>query len=281
MRAILGLLGLLGLAVGQLAFGYSAAPPQSFAKATADGKHMLVMLRPKPAGDLRTPNLVESKFDRSGLYPIKPPGDNTPAEPVWTCDWSADWERNVLVANDAAHVVRVPDVETGLRHWLLNTEGTRANIPPKPADLATRSAVFLYKDGKPFKTVTFGEVFDCSAFTAADCFMGPVVVLEQLDDAGGRVHLHAESERGSQYAAIDFRTGQVTQPGRAPLADKCGNDGPSPSGLSDFLERVSGSDLPVGQRIGYGLLALLLAAVTVFGVFALVSIWRKRDTDRR
>jgi hypothetical protein len=276
MRAILVL---VGLSLGQFAFGYSAAPPQSFAKATADGKHMLVMLRSKPAGDSRTPNLIESKYDRSGLYPVPKPGDKTPPVPVWACDWSADWPRDVLAANDAIHAVRVPDSDPGYRHWVLGIQNKRDGFPPKPANLESQPAVFLYKEGKLFKTLTFGEVFDCANLTAADCFMGPVVVLEQLDDAGGRVHLHVESERGSQYAAIDFRTGQVVIAGKVPPPDKCGNDGPSPSGLFEFLDEASGSDLPVGQRIGYGLLALLVAAVTGFGVFALVSIWRKRDTD--
>ena len=73
------------LCADQFAWGYSAAPPESFAKATADGKHVLVMLQPKPGGDLREPNPVGKKYAASGLYPRG--YDKTPR---WTCDWSAD-----------------------------------------------------------------------------------------------------------------------------------------------------------------------------------------------
>ena len=104
------------------AFAYDAAPPQSFARPVAGGKFVLVMLQP-PGRDFKDD--LRTKYSRSGLYPA-----NDPTKPVWTCDWHTDYAANVAVSADGEWAVRVPDVETGLRHWLIGIE----NRPvPKPA----------------------------------------------------------------------------------------------------------------------------------------------------
>src|SRR5262245_18350674 len=140
MRAVLVLTGAL---FASSALAYEAVTVMSFAKPTADGKHVLVMLRSFEGAAGKG---LKEKYGRPGRYPI-----NDPKKPVWTCEWQVDREYNVFASTDGILALRVPDGEPGLRDWhLMNDEP----IPPKPAGWEDAPALFIYKDGKPFKTLT-------------------------------------------------------------------------------------------------------------------------------
>src|SRR5262245_15738463 len=106
-----GVLILGGLLLAGPAFAYTSAPPHSFAKPTANGKYVLVMLhsleRPADKG-------LKERYGCSGLYPT-----DDPTKPAWHCEWRAVWERNVFASDDGIYAVRVLDSEPGLRAWLL------------------------------------------------------------------------------------------------------------------------------------------------------------------
>lgn len=208
------------LACGPSVLAYSAAPPQSFAKAVPGGKFFLVMLQPEGRDfkdDLR------KKYGKSGLYAV---GD--PKSPVWTCDWCADYERNVVVTEGGEWVVRVTDVETGLRHWLLGIEGRPA---AKPIDVwQDRPAVMVYRRGQLVHTLAVKDVFDPSRFTDRDLFMGPVLAIDAAEPDTGRVRVVTTHADGSQQTAmVDARTGEVVDrdAGRGGWFTDCGNNGPS------------------------------------------------------
>ncbi len=195
-----GALVLGGLLFGTAsALGYSEAPPHSFAKPSANGKFVLVMLhnfeRPSDKG-------LREKYGKSGLYPV---GD--PTKPLWTCDRSARSERDVFVSDDGAFAVRVPDGNPGLRRWVLSYE---KEIPEKRAGWEDAPALHIYKDGKPFRTVTLREAFGTSRFSDRDCFMGPIVAIDSFDDAGGRVVISTEADERKLTATVGFRTGDVS-----------------------------------------------------------------------
>jgi hypothetical protein len=198
MRGVLVLGGLLLCTAPAL--GYSAAPPHSFAKPTANGKFVLVMLhdweRPAEKG-------LNAKYGRSGLYPI-----DDPTKPVWTCDWRADWERNVFASDDGTFAVRVPDHDPGLRRWVLSYQ---KSIPEKPAGWEDGPVLFVYKDGKPSRTITLREAFGTSRFTDRDCFMGPIVAIESFAD--DRAVITTEADERKRTAAVAFRTGEVNAGG--------------------------------------------------------------------
>src|SRR5262245_50740219 len=110
-----------GLLCTSTALAYDAAPAHSFAKPTANGKYVLVMLH---RHGLQADVALKKKYASSGLYPA-----NDPTKPVWICDWLAGWERNVFASDDGIFAVRVLDHDPGLRHWLLSNEDRK--IPPK------------------------------------------------------------------------------------------------------------------------------------------------------
>lgn len=203
-------------------FAYDAAPLQSYAKPVADGKFVLVMLRPGK-NDFK-PEL-RAKYGKSGLYPA-----DDPTKPLWTCDWCADYDHNVVVTADGEWVVRVADVEQGLRHWLLSIEGRPI---PKPGDVwQDRPVVMIYHKGQLVRTLAVKDLFDTGRFTDRDLFMGPVVKIDAFEADTGRVWVSAPLADGTrQSAVVDSRTGGVSDKHNGGLFDgdllKCGNDGPS------------------------------------------------------
>lgn len=212
MRGVLVLGGLLFGAAS--AFGYSEAPPHSFAKPTANGKFVLVMLhsfeRPADKG-------LNEKYGKSGLYPV-----NDPTKPLWTCDWSARSERDVFVSDDGAFAVRVPDGNPGLRRWVLSYQ---KEIPEKKAGWDNEAVLHIYKDGRPFRTVALREAFAPSRFSDRDCFMGPIVAIDSFDDAAGRVTISTEADERKRTATVNFRTGEVVSGGSSSAADAAGAGG--------------------------------------------------------
>jgi len=204
------------------AFAYDAPPLQSYSKPVADGKFVLVMLRPgkndfKP--DLR------AKYGKSGLYPA-----DDPTKPLWTCDWCADYHQNVVVTADGEWAVRVADTETGLRHWLLGIEGRAV---PKPGDVwQDRPAVMIYRKGQLVHTLAVKDVFDPGRFTDRDLFMGPVMQIDAFEADTGRVWVSTPLADGTRQSAIvDTRNGAVSDKHNGGWFDdgtpKCGNNGPS------------------------------------------------------
>lgn len=196
------MLMLCGLALSAPAVAYDAAPPQSYAKPVGGGKFVLVMLQPE--GHDFKPDL-RKKYGKSGLYPA-----DAPARPLWTCDWHAEYEANVAVSADGEWAVRVPDVETGLRHWLLGIE----NRPvPKPgAGWPNQPAVFVYRNGKLVHTLAVKDVFDTGRFSDRDLFMGPVIEIDSFDERPGRVWVRTTGDDGgTQTSAVAVRTGEVSR----------------------------------------------------------------------
>ena len=77
MRGVPTLAGVLWSSVAP---AYDAVPVMSFAKPTANGKFVLVMLHPFEGAKGKE---LREKYRRCGLYPV---GD--PTKPVWLCDWN-------------------------------------------------------------------------------------------------------------------------------------------------------------------------------------------------
>ena len=171
-------------------------------------------------------NDLRKKYGKSGLYPV---GD--PKSPVWTCDWNADYERNVVVTEDGEWVARVPDVETGLRRWLLGTEDRPAPAA-KPTDVwQDRPAVMVYRRGQLARTLAVKDVFDNPRFTDRDLFMGPVLAIDAFEPDTGRVWVSAKLEDDTKpWAIVNARTGGVSDQHNGVRPDNvldCGNNGPS------------------------------------------------------
>jgi hypothetical protein len=245
MRAVLVLGGLL---LAAPAFGYTAAPPHSFAKPTPGGKFVLVMLHQwdGPPG-----KELSKKYGRSGLYPAD---DLT--KPAWTCDWRADWEHNVFASDDGVFAVRVPNSEPGLRRWLLSND---RQVEPKKPGWEDAPALHISKNGQPFRTLALRQVFDCSRFTDRDCFMGPIVTIDSFLDPTGHVTISAQANGRKQTAMVAFRTGEVIE-GRGEGAI-VGGDGGSGSDGAWYWGRVILTGVAVvgvGTAAFIGLVVLLV-----------------------
>lgn len=209
------------LACGSPVLAYSAAPPQSYTKTIPGAKFVLVMINSHESKE--RPSAVAKQFDKSGLYSV-----NDLKNPLWTCDWCAEYERNVTVSRDGEWAVRVPDVELGLRHWLLGSEGQR-QYPLQPG-WQDRPAVWVYRKGQLVHTLAVKDLFDTSRFTGNDCFMGPIITLDPIDDTTGRVRVNTAHADGSrQTATVDAKTGEVIDRdnGLGLGFEDCGNNGPS------------------------------------------------------
>lgn len=191
-----------GVLLATPAFAYDAPPPHSFAKPTANGKYVLVMLQPH---DLPGDKGLKAKYGHSGLYPV---GDST--KPMWTTEvWKADWDRNVFASDDGVFALRVQDLDPGLRRWLLGVDANR--IPPKKAGWEDEPALTIYQNGKPFRTLAIREVFDTSRLTDRDCYMGPIIVIDSFQDAEGRVTISTEASGKKRTTTVAFRTGEVVE----------------------------------------------------------------------
>jgi hypothetical protein len=246
------------------AFAYEAVPVTSFAKPTPGGKYVLVMLH--PVGTEKAKALKE-KYGRPGLYPAA-----DPTRPVWNCDWRADWDHNVFASDDGVFAVRVPDGDPGGRHWRLMS-GER--VPPKPAGWEGAPALFIYQNGKTFRTVALKDAFDASRFSDQDCFLGPVVTLDSFQDAEGRVTISVEGERGKQTATVAFRTGEVVEKGRA-----AGDIERTIGGGSWSIPLPGGTDAPAGApnwlRMTLIGLAIVAAACAAATSVAVLLVWKRR-----
>jgi len=264
MRSVLVLGGVLWTS---LAFAYDPAPVMSFAKPTPGGKYVLVMLH---SFEGATGKGLKEKYGRSGLYPA---GD--PTKPLWLCDWKADRDWNVFVSDDGVFAVRVPDGEPGLRRWLLQHDKP---VPPRAAGWDNAPALFIYKDGKPLRTLTLRDVFDCKQFTDRDCFMGPVVTIDAVRDADGRVSISSEADGRKQTVTVAFRTGEGIERGGAGAPGGSGAAGSRTSGNGG--ESATGGDATTEGR-SWGrviLIGLLVVAVctAVFAGLAVLVVRRQR-----
>jgi hypothetical protein len=260
MRGAFVLCGLLFCAAS--ASGYSAAPPRSFVKPTANGKYVLVMLHPlrdeakkevrmiKSLEELKEPKDIEQVFPQSGLYSTKL--DSVPLKPLWTCDWRVAWGRNMSVSDDGEFVVRVADRDPGLRRWVLSYQ---KELPEKNEGWDDAPAMHIYKSGNLIRTVTLREAFDTSRFSTRDCFMGPIVAIDSFDDATGRVVISTEVNESKRTATVAFRDGTVV-PNEGGAA---GDDG---AGGRNWWRTIGIGVVVVGAlfAVFLGLAALILRA---------------------
>jgi hypothetical protein len=245
------------LVLSSPALGYEAVPAHSFAKPTANGKHVLVMLQQHALpGD----KALKEKYGRSGLYPV---GD--PTKPAWTCDWVAMWDRNVFASDDGVFAVRVVDTDPAGRHWVLSYE---KKIPPKKPGWADDPALLIYENGKPSRTLALKEVFGTSAFTDRDCYMGPIVAIDAFDDAGGRVVISTEANGRKRTATVAFRTGEVVE--RSSAGSLAGG-----GGISDLLD---GDGRSWGRMLLLGL--LVVGVLTAAFAGAAVLLIRNQRTRK-
>jgi hypothetical protein len=249
-----GALVLVGVLWSSVAFGYDAVPVMSFAKPTADGKYVLVMLHP---GDFARSQELKEKYSRSGLYPV-----DDPTKPVWLCDWKAEREWNVFVSDDGVYAVRVPDGEPGLRRWLLKQEKP---VPPRAAGWEDAPAVFIYKDGKPFRTLALRDVFDSRPFTDRDCFMGPVVTIDTFRDADGRISVSSEADGRKQTVPVAFRTGEVVDRGVVGAAGAPAGGEPAAAGSATPEGRSWSRFILIGLVV-VGVCSALFAGIAVLVV---------------
>lgn len=197
------------------AFGYSPMPLSSYVKPTLNGKFVLVVLLPNDAGN--TQNEARKQYTQSGLYKAE-----DPTHPVWTCDWHADHKQNVSISNDGVFAVRVADRDSGGKTWR-KMSAPDSKSPPKRAGLENETAVWVYKNGQVHRTFTVGELFDCGRLTDDDCDGGPVVNIDGVADADGRVTVKVHGEKGTQSADIQFRDGTVGDRDNGQGVEDCGN----------------------------------------------------------
>lgn len=203
-----------------VAIAYSAAPPQSYVKPIPGGKFVLVMITPHESKE--HPSVVARRYARSGLYPAE-----ETTNPVWVCDWCAEYQNNVTVSADGEWAVRVLDVEQGLRRWLLGDDDNKPQKPHQPG-WEDRPVAWVYRKGQLVRTLAVKDLFDTSRFTGNECFMGPIVTLDPMDAAGWVRVATAHADGSRQTATIDARTGEVTDRHAGRLAfEDCGNNGPS------------------------------------------------------
>src|SRR5262249_55723790 len=132
------------------ALGYDAPPARSFAKPTADGRFVLVMLTPSYDEKHATPQekALRRQYPTGGLYTK----DDLPRR-LWAVSWYGD---NVHPASDGVHVARVNDVPGA---WL---GGSRWD---KLARIAEFEALAVYADGELVRRYTLGELIDVSRFS--------------------------------------------------------------------------------------------------------------------
>lgn len=268
-----GVLVLSGVLWSSAAFAYDAVPVMSFSKPTANGKYVLVMLHP---GDFPRSKELKEKYGRSGLYPA-----NDPKNPVWLCEWSAERDWMVSVSDDGVYAVRIPNGDPGLRHWLLSTERL---IPARAADWDTAPALFLYKNGNLFRTLTYRDLFDCSQFSERDCFMGPVVSIEAFRDPDGHVSISSEKDdEKTLKTTVAFRTGEVIERGgfgsgggggrsRAP-SSRSGTEGTGTSARS--------GDATEGRSWGRTLLMGFMVVGACSAAFACIAVLLVRRGARK
>jgi hypothetical protein len=257
MRALLVLCG--GLFLAAPAFAYSAAPPHSFTKPTANGKYVLVMLQQH---ELPGDKGLKEKYGRSGLFPA-----DDPTKPLWVCEgWNAQWDRNVFASDDGIFALRVNDLDPGLRHWLLGIDNHR--IPPKNAGWENEPALIIYQNGKPLRTITLREAFDTSQFTDRDCYCGPIVTIDSFQDAEGRATISTEAGGRKRTTTIAFRTGEVTE--------KRGGGVLSIPILNGGSGNASGSSPSWVQVILTGLL-VVVGCVVAFVGFSMLLIRKKKS----
>ena len=188
---------------------FEPVPARSYTKATADGRHLLVMLVPRSIRGLPNDEL-RAKYGRSGLYPT-----NAPNHPRWTCDWYVQYESGVMPTNDGEFVVRVPDRK---RNWRQVVDG-KYRVPPRPPGVEKLAAVIVYRNGQLQRTVALDELFDCPKFTNADCDGGPECAIDRFSDTAHRVTIRTTANGEVMKRTIDFHTGEIFPVGSGEISD--------------------------------------------------------------
>jgi hypothetical protein len=194
------------LALCPVLLGYTAAPARSFAKLTADGRFVFVMLTPNfdanhaPAEekDLRR------KYATGGMYA----NDGT-GRRLWAVDWYGD---NVHPASDGVHVARVHDIRG---HWL-GGESRDAQL----ARVNQFEALALYAEGRLVRQYSLGELIDTSRFTHGQLNIWfRWLQKAELDEAAGTLTVEAIT---GQRVAVDYRSGEIISQEGASGADEEG-----------------------------------------------------------
>jgi hypothetical protein len=227
------------------ALAYTEAPPKSYAKPTADGRFILVMLLPdqedKYASDEE--KALRKKYIRSGLYP-----KDDPTAPLWTANW---YGRTVHASTDGVYAISINDVR-GI--WL--GPGDRRQALARVAEM---EALTVYEKGQPVRKFTVRELYDLDRFTdeQLNTWFGWYAA-HDADDAAATIRIRA---RSGESVTINYRTGEVTRESRWRL--DCGNNGPA-SGLN---------------VLGVGAVVVATGGVIFFGVASLLV--RRVPTSRR
>ena len=193
MRITTFVLGFLMLGGGAFA---SVAPAESYAIETPNGRFQLVILvkdghapqQGSPAAELN------ARYKQSGLYRTD---GNT--DPLWTVDWYSRTQ-GIYPHSDGRHLVVVHFEEPNCYPvaWTLQANGR--TVP----ELAKHTMVItFYRDGKPFRSYTGGELFDVSRFDPEATWWGSS---DAPDEAMGTIRLTAET---GEVVVLDITSGEV------------------------------------------------------------------------
>ncbi len=135
-------------------------------------------------------------------------------------------------------------------------------IGPRSTGLGDDTALFVYRDGKLERRLTFDALFDSGRFSDFDCHFGPALVISSMDDQAGLVVVETVHEDGGwQKARVNFRTGEVVQRTSQP------GEPNQPSRIE-----LPAGDPPTNHHV---LLWVSVAAAVVLGVAVAVLIRRR------
>jgi hypothetical protein len=222
------------------ALGYTEAPAQSFAKPTADGRFVFVMLTPGFDAQHATAEEKElrRKYPIGGLYA----NDGT-GRLLWAVDWYCD---NVHPVSDGVHVARVHDI----RGYWLGGEPRREQL----ARVDRFEALDLYAEGRLVRSYTLGELIDTSRFSDSQLNTWFRWLRQaELDEAAGTVTIEAIT---GERVAVDYRSGEVVI-----------QDGAGPS-------LPQGSRWGVAMAVGVAVVALLAGGIAI--VLAVMVVLGRR-----
>lgn len=172
------------------------SPPESHAIKTPNGQYQLVLLvkdghEPRPGSPAAELN---AKYTRSGLYRT-----DGSTDPLWTVDWYSRTQ-GIYPLSDGRTLIVVHFEEPNCYpvEWTLKANGR--TVP----ELARATTVItFYRDGRPFRTYTGGELFDVSRFKDGMSWWGSS---DAPDEKRGTIRLKAET---GEIVELDITSGDV------------------------------------------------------------------------
>jgi hypothetical protein len=170
--------------------------PESHAIKTPNGRLQLVLLvkdghAPRPGSPAAELN---AKYTRSGLYRT-----DGSTDPLWTVDWYSRTQ-GIYPLSDGHTLVVVHFEEPNCYpvEWTLKANGR--TVPELARDT---TVVTFYRDGKPFRTYTGGELFDVSRFEAGMSWWGSS---DAPDEEWGTIKLRTNT---GEVVELDIRSGAI------------------------------------------------------------------------